>query len=143
MFGGINYAADIWANGAKLGSTRGAFIRGQFDLTPVAGENVVAVRVSPPPHPGIPHEQSISAGVGENGGQLAIDGPTSSRRRLGLDSRHSRSRHGFVATVNWSLMAPYGCSIRMSSPICRCRAPIAPTSISPCRSATTGPPHAR
>ena len=83
VFGGINYAADIWANGAKLGSTRGAFIRGQFDLTPVAGENVIAVRVSPPPHPGIPHEQSISAGVGENGGQLAIDGPT------------------FVATEGW------------------------------------------
>ncbi|RYD29212.1 MAG: glycoside hydrolase family 2 [Lysobacteraceae bacterium] len=83
VFGGINYAADVWANGRKLGSTRGAFIRGQFDLVPVAGDNVVAVRVSPPPHPGIPHEQSISAGVGENGGQLAIDGPT------------------FVATEGW------------------------------------------
>ncbi|AIT06466.1 glycosyl hydrolase [Sphingomonas taxi] len=83
VFGGINYAADIWANGRKLGDTRGAFIRGQFDLTPVAGENVLAVRVSPPPHPGIPHEQSISGGVGENGGQLAIDGPT------------------FVATEGW------------------------------------------
>jgi hypothetical protein len=32
--------------------------------------------VSPPPHPGIPHEQSIAAGPGENGGNLAIDGPT-------------------------------------------------------------------
>ncbi len=83
VFGGINYAAEIWANGKRLGETRGAFIRGQFDYTPVAGENVVAVRVSPPPHPGIPHEQSVSAGVGENGGQLAIDGPT------------------FVATEGW------------------------------------------
>lgn len=83
VFGGINYAADVWANGRKLGDTHGAFIRGQFDLVPVAGENVVAVRVSPPPHPGIPHEQSISGGVGENGGQLAIDGPT------------------FVATEGW------------------------------------------
>lgn len=83
VFGGINYASEIWANGQRLGETRGAFIRGQFDYTPVAGENVVAVRVSPPPHPGIPHEQSVSAGVGENGGQLAIDGPT------------------FVATEGW------------------------------------------
>ncbi|KQM23703.1 MULTISPECIES: glycoside hydrolase family 2 [unclassified Sphingomonas] len=83
VFGGINYAADIWLNGAKLGSTRGAFIRGQFDIVPAAGENVIAVKVSPPPHPGIPHEQSVSAGVGENGGQLAIDGPT------------------FVATEGW------------------------------------------
>ncbi|WP_242415712.1 glycosyl hydrolase 2 galactose-binding domain-containing protein [Sphingomonas panni] len=83
VFGGINYAADIWLNGAKLGSTRGAFIRGQFDIVPVAGENVIAVKVSPPPHPGIPHEQSVAGGVGENGGQLAIDGPT------------------FVATEGW------------------------------------------
>jgi len=83
VFGGINYAAEVWANGQKLGTTRGAFIRGQFDLVPQAGENVVAVRVSPPPHPGIPHEQSIAGGVGENGGQLAIDGPT------------------FVATEGW------------------------------------------
>ena len=83
VFGGINYAAEVWANGQKLGTTRGAFIRGQFDYMPVAGENVIAVKVSPPPHPGIPHEQSVKAGVGENGGQLAIDGPT------------------FVATEGW------------------------------------------
>jgi hypothetical protein len=83
VFGGINYASEIWANGARLGATKGAFVRGQFDFVPVAGENVVAVRVSPPPHPGIPHEQSIKGGVGENGGQLAIDGPT------------------FVATEGW------------------------------------------
>src|SRR6185312_8438152 len=34
------------------------------------------VRVSPPPHPGIPHEQSVAGGAGRNGGSLAIDGPT-------------------------------------------------------------------
>ena len=34
------------------------------------------MRISPPPHPGIPHEQSIAAGPGENGGMLALDGPT-------------------------------------------------------------------
>jgi hypothetical protein len=76
VFGGINYASEVWANGTKLGTTRGAFVRGTFDYVPVAGENVIAVRVSPPPHPGIPHEQSVKGGVGENGGQLAIDGPT-------------------------------------------------------------------
>ncbi|QNA84166.1 glycoside hydrolase family 2 [Sphingomonas sp. So64.6b] len=82
-FNGINYAAEIWVNGVKLGNTTGAFIRGRFDIIPQAGENVIAVRVSPPPHPGIPHEQSIKGGVGMNGGQLAIDGPT------------------FVATEGW------------------------------------------
>lgn len=76
IFNGINYASEVWLNGRKLGGTVGAFIRGQFDIDPVPGENVIAVRVSPPPHPGIPHEQSIKGGVGENGGQMAIDGPT-------------------------------------------------------------------
>jgi beta-galactosidase/beta-glucuronidase len=76
IFGGVNYASEVWLNGRRLGGTIGAFIRGQFPLEPTTGENVVAVRVSPPPHPGIPHEQSIRGGVGENGGQMAIDGPT-------------------------------------------------------------------
>ncbi len=79
IFNGINYAADAWLNGVKVGSLRGAFTRGIFDVSTLVrpgSENVLAVRVSPPPHPGIPHEQSIAAGPGENGGNLAIDGPT-------------------------------------------------------------------
>jgi hypothetical protein len=78
-FKGINYAAEVWLNGARVGDIRGAFIRGVFDVTDVvsAGKaNAIAVRVSPPPHPGIPHEESIAAGPGENGGWVAIDGPT-------------------------------------------------------------------
>jgi hypothetical protein len=78
-FNGINYAAEVWLNGVCLGAIRGAFIRGTFDVTALAhagSANVLAVRVSPPPHPGIPHEQSVAAGPGENGGNLAIDGPT-------------------------------------------------------------------
>jgi hypothetical protein len=85
-FDGINYAAEVWLNGVRLGAIRGAFIRGSFDVTASAHAglpNVLAVRVSPPPHPGIPHEQSVAAGPGENGGNLAIDGPT------------------FVATEGW------------------------------------------
>ena len=76
VFGGVNYASEVWVNGRRVGGTIGAFVRGQFDIEVLKGENVVAVRVSPPPHPGIPHEQSIRGGVGENGGQMAIDGPT-------------------------------------------------------------------
>jgi beta-galactosidase/beta-glucuronidase len=82
-FNGVNYSSEVWINGKAVGGTKGAFIRGQFAFTPVAGRNVVAIRVNPPPHPGTPHEQSIKGGVGENGGQLAIDGPT------------------FVATEGW------------------------------------------
>ena len=76
---GINYAAEVWLNGRRLGDIRGAFTRGLFDVTGMleSGEpNVIALRVSPPPHPGIPHEQSVSAGPGNNGGAMAIDGPT-------------------------------------------------------------------
>jgi hypothetical protein len=78
-FKGINYSAEVWLNGARLGYMKGAFTRGVFDVTAqlkAGHRNVLAVRVSPPPHPGIPHEESIAAGPGENGGNLAIDGPT-------------------------------------------------------------------
>jgi hypothetical protein len=78
-FNGVNYAAEVWLNGARLGDVRGAFIRGVFDVTGKllpGRRNAIAVRVSPPPHPGIPHEESILAGPGENGGWVALDGPT-------------------------------------------------------------------
>jgi hypothetical protein len=78
-FKGVNYAAEVWVNGVRVGEIKGAFIRGVFDVTQLLRarqRNVVAVKVSPPPHPGIPHEQSVAAGPGENGGNLAIDGPT-------------------------------------------------------------------
>jgi hypothetical protein len=39
-------------------------------------KNVLAVHISPPPHPGIPQEQSILGGPGENGGAMELDGPT-------------------------------------------------------------------
>ncbi len=85
-FEGINYEAAVWLNGQSLGSIKGAFIRGTFDVTDVLKAdkpNVLAVRVSPPPHPGIPQEQSIKGGPGENGGIMCLDGPT------------------FVATEGW------------------------------------------
>jgi hypothetical protein len=78
-FNGINYAAEIWVNGERLGTTEGAFTRGRFVLPArfAAGDRIaVAVRVSPPPHPGLPHEESLTAGPGQNGGAMTIDGPT-------------------------------------------------------------------
>ncbi|HUI73598.1 MAG TPA: LamG-like jellyroll fold domain-containing protein [Candidatus Acidoferrum sp.] len=85
-FQGINYKAAVWLNGEFLGKITGAFIRGVFDVTNIlkpGQTNVLAVRVSPPPHPGIPQEQSIKGGPGENGGIMCLDGPT------------------FVATEGW------------------------------------------
>ena len=78
-FEGVNYAAEVWLNGKKLGGFTGAFLRGNFDVTSLVsatGENTLAVRVSPPPHPGIANEESIKGGPGENGGMEVLDGPT-------------------------------------------------------------------
>lgn len=84
-FKGVNYAAEVWVNGRSVGTMKGAFIRGRFDVTGllVPGRNAIAVKVSPPPHPGIAHEESLTSGVGENGGMQMLDGPT------------------FVATEGW------------------------------------------
>lgn len=85
-FEGINYKAHVWLNGQSLGSVKGAFIRGIFDVSRIirpGKTNVLAVRISPPPHPGIPQEQSIKGGPGANGGLMCLDGPT------------------FVATEGW------------------------------------------
>ncbi len=78
IFTGINYKASVWLNGVALGEVKGAFIRGEFDVTSAlkSGKNVLVVRISPPPHPGIPNEQSILGGPGENGGTMELDGPT-------------------------------------------------------------------
>lgn len=76
LLNGVNYSSEVWVNGKRLGGTRGAFIRGKFSFVPVAGKNAIAIKVCPPPHPGIPQEESIVAGPGENGGRMAIDGPT-------------------------------------------------------------------
>ena len=78
-FEGVNYAAEVWLDGKKLGGFKGAFLRGAFDVTSLlsdTGENALAVRVSPPPHPGIANEESIKGGPGENGGVQVLDGPT-------------------------------------------------------------------
>jgi hypothetical protein len=77
-FNGINYAASVWLNGKHLGDIKGAFTRGVFDVSGMLrpDRNGLAVHISPPPHPGIAHEQSIKAGPGDNGGAMCLDGPT-------------------------------------------------------------------
>lgn len=90
-FGGINYSADVWVNGREVGTTRGAFLRGDFDVSAYVRPGkraTVAVLVAPQPHPGVPHEHNVANGVGKNGGETAIDGAT------------------FLSTIGWDwLMA--------------------------------------
>ena len=60
LFNGINYKADIWFNGQKIGNIAGAFIRGRFDITELAkAENTLAVHIYPPANPGIPRKVGI------------------------------------------------------------------------------------
>ena len=78
VFEGINWKADIYLNGAKLGEINGSFTRSRFDITDVAvcgGRNSVAVLIRQVAHPGeIQHKK-----LGEryrNGGVLGFDSPT-------------------------------------------------------------------
>ena len=82
-FDGINYSAEVWVNGAKVGSIEGAFMRGSFNITALVmtGEKAaLAVFIKPPPHPGDPWEKTVANQRGPNGGgvsgQLGRDGPT-------------------------------------------------------------------
>ncbi len=78
-FDGINYSSAIWVNGTSVGTTRGAFSRGTFDISynvKPGRKAIIAVLVSPQPHPGTPIEHTIKNGIGKNGGITAIDGPT-------------------------------------------------------------------
>jgi hypothetical protein len=90
-FDGINYSANVWVNGMQVGTIRGAFVRGVFDITSQVKpghDAVVAVLVTPQPHPGVPHEHNLRNGVGQNGGISAIDGPT------------------FLSTLGWDWLQP-------------------------------------
>lgn len=78
-FDGINYLADVWVNGWKVGEIRGAFARGQFDITPrvTPGQRAaIAVLIHPPFTPADPLEQTQQWGMGLNGGVHSHDGPT-------------------------------------------------------------------
>ena len=89
-FDGINFDAAVWVNGVHVGSVRGAFIRGRFDITPQVkpgSRAVIAVLITPQPHPGVPHEHTLTDGVGKNGGIAAIDGPV------------------FQSTIGWDWLA--------------------------------------
>lgn len=77
-FDGINWKAEVWFNGVRLGDIDGAFIRGNFNITGIAnvgGTNVLAVKIHSNDHPGIIKEQNrITADT--NGGILGADNPT-------------------------------------------------------------------
>ncbi len=77
-FDGINWKAEVYLNGRKLGEIQGAFTRAHFDVTDiiVPGErNVLAVRIEKNDTPGFVKEQT-KLSHDANGGELGADNPT-------------------------------------------------------------------
>ena len=76
-FDGINWKADVYLNGKKLGRIDGAFMRGKFDVTDlvVPGKNVVAVEIIRNNHIGAIKEKNKQS-TDFNGGILGADNPT-------------------------------------------------------------------
>ena len=75
-FDGINWKAEVFFNGVRLGNIEGAFRRGDFDVTALAREhNILAVKIFRTAHPG-PATVQDKAVAGLNGGVLGADNPT-------------------------------------------------------------------
>src|SRR6185312_396312 len=77
-FDGVNWKADVFLNGEKLGRIDGGFMRGRFNVTAKlhAGKsNAVAVRVIKNATPSSCKQKTFES-TGNNGGGLGADNPT-------------------------------------------------------------------
>ena len=77
-FDGINWKADVFLNGAKIGRIEGGFMRGRFDVTDklIAGAaNALAVKIEKNATPGSAKQKTWES-PGKNGGALGADNPT-------------------------------------------------------------------
>ena len=77
-FKGINWKAEVYLNGMKLGSIEGGFMRAHFDITKLlhpGATNVLAVRIIKNDTPGSVHEKTLEE-FSKNGGALGADNPT-------------------------------------------------------------------
>jgi len=77
-FDGINWKADVFLNGSKLGRIEGAFMRGRFDVTAflIPGrKNALAIRIEKNATPGSVREKNWQS-PDKNGGALGADNPT-------------------------------------------------------------------
>lgn len=77
-FEGVNWKADVYLNGAKLGSIDGGFTRGRFEVSSLlhAGKpNALAVLIRKNNTPGSCKQKTYQS-TGKNGGALGADNPT-------------------------------------------------------------------
>lgn len=78
-FDGINHHAGIWLNGTQVGELDHPFARGAFDVTGTlnaSGEQVLAVRITPMPHPGSPGDKGPSGVSFLNSSEVSLDFPS-------------------------------------------------------------------
>jgi hypothetical protein len=77
-FDGINWKAEVYLNGEKLGRIEGAFTRGRFDVSDrirLKEKNALAVRIEKNATPGSMKQKTLET-AGLNGGALGADNPT-------------------------------------------------------------------
>jgi hypothetical protein len=77
-FDGINWKAEVFLNGEKLGRIEGGFLRGHFDVTAKlrpGQKNALAVRIIKNATPGSVKEKTVQT-TDKNGGALGADNPT-------------------------------------------------------------------
>jgi beta-galactosidase/beta-glucuronidase len=77
-FDGINWKAEVYLNGEKLGRIEGGFMRGQFDVSQklLPGQtNALAVRIEKNATPGSCKQKTFEV-CAKNGGGLGSDNPT-------------------------------------------------------------------
>lgn len=77
-FDGVNWKAEVFFNGEKLGRIDGGFMRGKFDVTRLLRPdmaNALAVRIIKNATPGSVKEKTL-AETESNGGALGADNPT-------------------------------------------------------------------
>lgn len=75
---GINWKAEIYLNGSRLGRVEGGFQRGRFDVTKLIKpgvRNAIAIRVEKLAHPGSIKEKTYES-PDKNGGVPGADNPT-------------------------------------------------------------------
>jgi hypothetical protein len=75
---GINWKAEVFINGEKLGRVEGGFMRGLFDVTSrirPKERNAIAVRIEKNATPGSMKQKTLET-AGLNGGALGADNPT-------------------------------------------------------------------
>jgi hypothetical protein len=79
-FDGINHHADIWINGAKAGELTSPFARTALDiaehLLPGGKEQVLAVGITPMPHPGSPADKGPDGNAFVQSAKIYLDSPT-------------------------------------------------------------------